>query len=59
MKFVAKNPKTGLTFSASAEDKQDFILTLVKRAPHIAGWYPDEIRACVEEDMIEEAPEHI
>ena len=56
MKFVAKNPKTGLTFTASAEDKQDFILILVKRAPHIAGWYPDEIRTCVQEDMIKELP---
>lgn len=57
MKFVARNPKTGLTFSASAENKQDFILTLVKKAPHIAGWYPDEVRVCVEEDMIEEKTE--
>ena len=52
--FKATNPVTKMAFVMAAEDKQAFILELVKRAPHIAGWYPDEVRTCVENDMIEE-----
>lgn len=52
-KFVAMNPKTKKTFIAAAIDKNDFLLTFVKQAPH-RGWYPNEVKACVEQDLIEE-----
>ena len=54
MRFIAVNPKTKMSITMTAKDKDEFILELVKKAPHIAGWYPDEVRACVEEDMIKE-----
>jgi hypothetical protein len=54
MEYVATNPNTKMTFRAAAENKDAFLLLLVKKAPHIAGWYPDEIKECVEKDMIEE-----
>lgn len=54
MEYVATNPNTKLTFRAEADDKDAFLLLLVKRAPLIAGWYPDEIKECVEKDLIEE-----
>jgi hypothetical protein len=43
-----------MTFRAAAENKDAFLLLLVKKAPHIAGWYPDEIKECIEKDLIEE-----
>ena len=52
--FIATNPKTGKTYSGTAKDKDAFVLALVKRAPHVAGWYPDEIRDCVMQDLIKE-----
>lgn len=54
MEYVATNPNTKLTFRAAADNKDAFLLLLVKRAPLIAGWYPDEIKECVEKDLIEE-----
>lgn len=52
-KFVATNPKTKKPFEAEAASKQEFILLFVKRAPH-DGWFPNEVRDCVVQDMIEE-----
>ena len=52
--YIARNPYTGTTFKGTAKSKEDFIILLVKKAPHIAGWYPDEIRQCIEEDLIKE-----
>ena len=54
MEFIATNPVTKKTFSGVAKDKDSFVLMLVKKAPHISGWYPDEIKECVEQDLIEE-----
>ena len=52
-KFVATNPKTKKPFEAAAASKQEFILLFVKRAPY-DGWFPNEVRDCVVQDMIEE-----
>lgn len=55
MKFVATNPNSNATITLAAEDRQEFILELVKKAPHY-GWYPDEVRQCVQDELIEELP---
>ena len=54
MEYTATNPITRMTFRAAVKDKNDFLLLLVKKASHIVGWYPDEIKECMEKDMIEE-----
>ena len=57
MRFVATNPVTKKTFTMNAIDKAEFMLELIKKAPHIPGWYPHEVRMCLEEDLIEEQDE--
>ena len=53
--YIATNPRTKNTFKGTAADKNAFLIMLVAKAPHIAGWYPDEVRECVEQDLIREA----
>lgn len=52
-RFRATNPTTKKVFEASSSSKGEFILELVKKAPH-DGWYPDAVRQCVVDDLIEE-----
>lgn len=54
MEFVATNPKTKKTFKGVARTKDEFIVMLVKKAPQVAGWYPADIKECVDQDLIEE-----
>ncbi len=54
MEFIATNPETQKTFQGVARTKDEFVVMLVKKAPQIAGWYPDEIKSCIEQDLIKE-----
>jgi hypothetical protein len=54
MKYAATNPVTKMTFTAEAGNRDDFLLTLVRRAPD-CGWKPNEVKECVDRDMIKEA----
>jgi len=51
--FVATNPRTQKTYTLHAKSKQDFILKFVSDAPS-AGWQPNDVRDCVQGDMIKE-----
>ena len=54
MKYAATNPVTKMTFIAEAGNRDDFLLALVRRAPD-CGWKPNEVKECVDRDMIKEA----